>query len=213
MDADTRRRARRIARELARLHPDARCSLDFATPTQLLWATILSAQCTDVLVNKVTPALFAAYPDAASMAAARQEDVERLVQRTGFFHNKAKNLILCSRQMMERHGGMVPGTMGELVELAGVGRKTANVVLGVAFGVPGLPVDTHVARLSFRMGLTDEAGPVAIEGDLCGMLPRADWTMFSLRMIHHGRRTCHARKPLCEECSLAGTLCPQRIAG
>ncbi len=212
MDADdTRRRARRISRELARLYPDARCSLDHATPTQLLWATILSAQCTDALVNRITPALFAAYPDAASMAAAKLEDVEQLVKRTGFYHTKAKNLILCSRQMVERHGGEVPRTMEELVEMAGAGRKTANVVLGVAFGVPGLPVDTHVARLSQRMCLTDNVSPVKIESELCDMLPSSEWTLFSLRMIYHGRRVCHARKPLCDSCTMAGTLCPQRI--
>jgi endonuclease-3 len=203
----TTRRARRISRELTRLYPDARCSLDYSSPIQLLWATILSAQCTDARVNMVTPALFARYSDVRAMATADIADVERIIQSTGFYHNKAKNLILCSSQIVERHAGEVPRAMEQLVELAGVGRKTANVVLGVAFDVPGLPVDTHVARLSQRMGLTENVDAVAIETDLCAMLSPPTWTMFGLRMIYHGRQVCHARKPLCEECSLAEALC------
>lgn len=203
-------RARKIARELARLYPDARCSLDFETPTQLLWATILSAQCTDAVVNQVTPALFARYPDAARMAQASQKDVEGLINRVGLFRSKAANLILCSRQMMERHGGEVPRSMEELSQLAGVGRKTANVVLGVAFDLPGLPVDTHVSRLSYRMGLTDRLDPVGIETELCSALPPKEWARFGLRLILHGREVCTARAPRCEDCTLARALCPQR---
>lgn len=208
---DAKRRISRIARVLDRLYPDAICSLDFTTPLQLLWATILSAQCTDARVNKVTPALFARFPDAASMAEADLEEVARLVEKTGFYRAKAKNLIACSKRIVEIHGGEVPSSMEELVELAGVGRKTANVVRGVAFGIPGLPVDTHVKRLSWRMGLTEKDDPVGIEADLCGSLPREKWTMFGLRMIFHGRQVCQARKPRCEECELAEKLCPQRI--
>ena len=202
-------RARRIVRLLAEAYPDAHCALHHDGPLQLLVATILSAQCTDARVNMVTPALFARYPDVKAMAEAEVADVEQIIQSTGFYHNKAKNLILCARQIVERHGGEVPRTMEQLVELAGVGRKTANVVLGVAFDVPGLPVDTHVARLSQRMGLTENVDAVAIETDLCAMLLPPSWTMFGLRMIYHGRQVCHARKPLCEECTFAGALCPR----
>jgi endonuclease-3 len=205
-------RARRIVRALARLYPDARCSLDYASPLQLLVATILAAQCTDVRINQVTPALFARYPDAASFANANPEELEALIQSTGFFRNKARNLIACCRQLAERHGGRVPATMEELVPLAGVGRKTANVVLGNAFGVPGIPVDTHVGRLSQRLGLTRHTDPVHIERDLMAVLPRQEWTAFAHRMIYHGRQVCHARKPLCDGCALA-KLCPQTGVG
>jgi endonuclease-3 len=204
-----RRRARRIARELARLYPDARCSLDFANPLQLLVATILSAQCTDALVNRVTPALFARYPDAKAFATADQAELETLIQRIGFFRMKARNIIACCRRLVEAHSGEVPRTMDELVALAGVGRKTANVVLGNAFATPGLPVDTHVGRLSQRMGLTVYTDPIRIEQDLMALLPRTEWTSFTHRMIYHGRRVCHARKPLCEGCTLASKLCPR----
>jgi endonuclease-3 len=203
-----RRRARRIARALARLYPDARCSLDHDGPLQLLVATILSAQCTDVRVNQVTPALFRRYPDTHAFAGADQAELEALIQSTGFFRNKAKNIIACCRQLVEQHGGEVPGSMEELVPLAGVGRKTANVILGNAFGVPGLPVDTHVGRLSQRMGLTEHADPVRIEEELTALLPPTEWTAFGHRMIYHGRQVCHSRKPLCEGCELA-SLCPR----
>jgi endonuclease-3 len=202
-------RARRIVRGLARLYPDARCSLDYASPLQLLVATILSAQCTDVRVNQVTPSLFARFPDAAAFARADQAELERLIQSTGFFRNKARNIILCCRQLVEQHGGDVPRTMDDLVRLAGVGRKTANVVLGNAYGVPGIPVDTHVGRLSQRMGLTRAADPVLIEQDLNALIPKREWTAFGHRMIYHGRQVCHSRQPLCENCGLA-ELCPQR---
>jgi endonuclease-3 len=204
-----RSRARRVTRVLARLYPDAHCALVCDGPLQLLIATILSAQCTDARVNLVTPALFARYPGAAAFAQADQAELERLIQSTGFFRNKARNIILCCRQLVERHGGQVPATMEELVPLPGVGRKTANVVLGNAFGTPGIPVDTHVGRLSQRLGLSTEADPVKIERDLMALLPKKEWTLFAHRMIFHGRQVCHARKPLCGECSLA-PLCPRR---
>jgi endonuclease-3 len=203
-----RRRARRILRELTRLYPDAECALKYANPLQLLVATILSAQCTDVRVNLVTPALFARYPDAAAFANAEQKELEKYIQSTGFFRNKAKNIIQCCRQLLERHNGQVPATMKELVPLAGIGRKTANVILGNAFTVPGIPVDTHVARLSQRMGLTVHTNPVKIERDLMKLIPKKDWTMFGHRMIYHGRQICHARRPWCEQCTLA-SLCPK----
>jgi endonuclease-3 len=154
-------------------------------------------------VNLVTPGLFARFPDAGSFAEADQDEVELLIQSTGFFRNKSKNIILCCQQIVERHGGQVPATMEELVALTGVGRKTANVVLGNAFGVPGIPVDTHVGRLSQRLGLTTNTDPVAIEHDLAALLPKKEWTPFGHRMIYHGRQVCQARRPLCESCSLA----------
>jgi endonuclease III len=207
-----RNRARRIGRALARLYPDARCSLDYTSPVQLLVATILSAQCTDERVNRVTPALFARYPDAHAFAAADRKELEKLIKSTGFFRNKARNIILCCRQLVERFGGAVPASMDDLVPLTGVGRKTANVVLGHAFAVPGIAVDTHVARLSGRLGLSTHANPVKIERDLMAIISRKDWSIFGLRLIFHGRQVCHARKPLCEECGLA-RLCPRLGVG
>jgi endonuclease-3 len=203
-----RTRAGRIVRTLARLYPDAHCALHYANPLQLLIATILSAQCTDERVNQVTPALFARYPDALAFATAKPAELENMIKSTGFFRNKAKNIIACCRQLMELHDGQVPRTMEELVPLAGVGRKTANVILGNAHGVPGIPVDTHVTRLSNRMGLTNHDEPVKIERDLMELIPRREWTMFGHRMIFHGRQVCHARKPLCEQCALA-KFCPR----
>jgi endonuclease-3 len=203
-----RTRARAIARRLAQTYPDAHCALHHDGPLQLLIATILSAQCTDARVNMVTPALFKRYPDAAAFAEADPRELEELIRSTGFFRNKARNIIACCRQLVEQHGGQVPATMEELVPLPGVGRKTANVILGNAFDVPGIPVDTHVARLSGRMGLTEESDPVKIERDLMRLIPEKDWTMFGHRMIFHGRQVCHARKPQCEQCTLAG-LCPR----
>jgi endonuclease-3 len=205
---DPRRRAGRIVRELARLYPDARCALDYQNPLQLLVATILSAQCTDVRVNLVTPALFARYPDAAALAGADSGELERAIQSTGFFRNKARNLVACCRELVARHGGQVPRAMEDLVPLPGVGRKTANVVLGNAYGVPGITVDTHVGRLSRRLGLTTETDPVKVERDLMGLVPRKEWTLFSHRLIYHGRRVCHARKPDCAGCALT-SLCPK----
>jgi endonuclease-3 len=206
-----RNHARRIRRELEKLYPEAHCALHHETPLQLLVATILSAQCTDVRVNLVTPAVFERYPDAHAYANAKQEELERLIQSTGFFRNKAKNIIQCCRQIVEKHGGEVPRTMDELVLLPGIGRKTANVILGNAFNIPGIPVDTHVIRLSKRMGLTlhDAWRPDKIEADLMKLIPKKDWTMFGHQMIFHGRQVCHARKPLCEQCTLA-SFCPKK---
>jgi len=204
-----RARAGKIVRKLAKLYPDAHCALNYTNPLQLLIATILSAQCTDERVNKVTPALFARYPDAHAFATADQGELEKLIQSTGFFRNKAKSIIACCRQLVEQHDGEVPATMEELVPLPGVGRKTANVILGNCFDVPGIVVDTHVGRLSQRMGLSENADPVKIERDLMDLLPSKEWTMFSHRMIFHGRQVCNARKPLCEECQLAA-LCPRQ---
>jgi endonuclease-3 len=198
-----RARARRIADGLAALYPDAHCELNYCGPLQLLVATILSAQCTDARVNQVTPALFARFPDAAAFAGADSEELEDLIRPTGFFRAKARNIQTCCRQLLERHGGKVPSTMEELVEFNGVGRKTANVILGNAFNVPGLPVDTHVTRVSRRLGLTSETDPVKIERDLTGLFPASEWTMLGHRLIFHGRRVCHARTPRCEGCGLA----------
>jgi endonuclease-3 len=203
-----RRLTGRILRRLGRLYPDAHCALHHANPLQLLVATILSAQCTDARVNLVTPALFARYPDAHAFAAADPRELEKLIQSTGFFRNKARNIRACCRQLVEQHGGAVPATMEELVPLPGVGRKTANVILGTAFGTPGITVDTHVGRLSRRLGLTGETDPVKVERDLARLLPRKEWTMFSHRLIFHGRQVCHARKPACAGCGLAA-LCPR----
>jgi endonuclease-3 len=201
----TRDQARRIVRTLARLYPDAHCALVHHSPLQLLIATILSAQCTDARVNQVTPALFARYPNARTFAEAEPRELERLIQSTGFFRNKARNIIRCCQELVEKYGGEVPRTMEELTPLPGVGRKTANVILGTAFGVPGIPVDTHVGRLSRRMGLSTHTDPVKIERDLMELIPAKDWTMFGHRMIFHGRQVCQARRPRCAECALAPT--------
>lgn len=193
---------------LAEAHPDAHCELAHRDAFELLCATILSAQCTDKRVNMVTPALFAAYPDAHALARARQEDVEELVKTTGFFRSKAKSLIGMAQALVADHGGEVPRTMAALVPLPGVGRKTANVILGNAFGInDGVTVDTHVARLANRLGLTDASDPVKIEQALMPLFPREEWAMLSHRLIFHGRRICDARKPRCEACPLAD-VCP-----
>jgi len=201
-------RMRRIVRALAEAYPEAHCALHYTDPLQLLIAAILSAQCTDKRVNLVTPALFQRYPDAQAFAAADPHELEQMIHSTGFFRNKARNIIGLCRQLVEKHGGQVPATMEELVPLPGVGRKTANVILGNAFGVPGITVDTHVGRLSRRLGLTEQTDPVKVERDLMTLLPSREWTMFSHRLIFHGRQVCHARKPLCSECVLK-KLCPQ----
>lgn len=206
--ASVKERARAIVRGLARQYPDAHCALHHENPLQLLIATILSAQCTDVRVNMVTPALFVRYPDAKAFAGANQGELETAIQSTGFFRNKAKNIIACCKKIVEEHRGEVPETMEELIHLPGVGRKTANVILGNAFDVPGITVDTHVQRLSHRLGLTKQTDPEKIERDLMELIPKKDWTMFSHRMIFHGRQICHARKPKCDVCPLC-TLCPK----
>ncbi|MQA05762.1 MAG: endonuclease III [Streptosporangiales bacterium] len=201
------RRARRINRELAELYPDAHCELDFRSPLELLVATILSAQCTDKRVNEVTPKLFARYPSAEDYAAANPEEMEELIKSTGFFRAKTKSIIGLGNALVAEHGGEVPGKLDQLVKLPGVGRKTANVVLGNAFDVPGLTVDTHFARLTRRFGWTTETDPVKIEHEVAALIPRKEWTMLSHRLIWHGRRACHARKPACGACAIAA-LCP-----
>jgi endonuclease-3 len=206
--SDIQQRSRRLCRGLAKLYSDAHCALHFENPLQLLVATILSAQCTDVRVNMVTPALFVRFPDAQAFADADQGELEKAIQSTGFFRNKAKSIKAACKAIVEVHHGQVPGTMEELTTLPGVGRKTANVILGNAFGVPGITVDTHVGRLSKRMGLTKHDDPVKVEHDLMAVIPRRDWTMFSHRMIFHGRQVCSARKPNCEGCLLA-VDCPK----
>lgn len=200
----------KIVRGLEKLYPDAECALHHDSPLQLLMATILSAQCTDERVNLVTPALFSRYPDAAALADADPGDLEQLIHSTGFYRNKARSLTAMARSLMERHGGEVPDNMEALVKLAGVGRKTANVILGTCFGQPAITVDTHVKRLSGRLGLSKETDPVKIERDLMKVLPEADWTLTSHRLIWHGRQVCKARKPACDECGIA-SLCPSRL--
>ena len=196
---------------LTTLYPDAHCELAFETPLQLLVATILSAQCTDKRVNMVTPALFAAYPTAQALADAPIEHLEELVKTTGFFRMKAKNIQGMARALVERHGGEVPADMEALVALPGVGRKTANVVLGNAFSTNhGVVVDTHVGRLAMRLGLTRETDPVKVEEALMPLFPRESWTMLSHLLIFHGRRVCDARKPRCGECALA-EVCPSAM--
>lgn len=201
------RRARRVNRILAEEYPDARCELDYRNPFELVVATVLSAQCTDVQVNRVTPALFAAFPDARALAAAPRDRLEDLIRSTGFFHAKAESLLALSRGLVERFDGVVPRRLDDLVTLRGVGRKTANVVLGNAFAVPGIPVDTHVGRLARRLGLTTNATPEAVERDLMALYPRSEWTQLSHRLIFHGRRRCTARNPRCAECPVRA-LCP-----
>jgi endonuclease-3 len=201
------RRARAINRALAAVYPDARCELDFSGPFQLLCATVLSAQCTDVRVNQVTPALFARFPDAVAMASAPRDELEEIIRPTGFFRSKASSLLDLSRDIVERHDGVVPASLEDLVRLRGVGRKTANVVLGNAFGIPGITVDTHMGRLARRLGLTVNDDPVAVERDLNRLIERAEWTEWSHRIIFHGRRRCTARKPDCGNCEIA-RLCP-----
>jgi endonuclease-3 len=201
------RRARRINRILAETYPDAHCELDFSTPMELLVATILSAQCTDARVNMVTPTVFAKYPTAAAYAGADRAELEAMIQSTGFFRAKTNSLINLGQALVERYDGEVPGRLADLVTLPGVGRKTANVVLGNAFGVPGITVDTHFARLARRFGWTTQTDPDKIEAEVGKIFPRRDWTMLSHHLIWHGRRVCHARKPACGACPVAA-LCP-----
>jgi endonuclease-3 len=200
--ADRKKRARRIVRRLARAYGEASCALTHVDAFQLLVATILSAQCTDKMVNRVTPALFARYPDAESMANADPAQLERLIRPTGFYRQKAKSLIGTSRDIVERYAGKVPASMEELLTLRGVARKTANVVLGNAFGIPGLTVDTHMKRIHRRLGLTRHEDPVKIERDLMDLIPEPHWTLYSHQVIHHGRVCCDSRKPQCEACPL-----------
>ena len=201
--ASKKKRAPEILSRLHQEYPDATCSLDYETPVQLLVATILSAQCTDERVNQVTPGLFDAYPDAQSMAEAELEAIETLVKSTGFYRNKSKHIQGACQRIVMNFGGEVPQTMEELLTLPGVARKTANVVLANAFGINrGVTVDTHVKRLSFRLGLTKHREPGKVEKDLMTLLPQAEWENWSIRLIYHGRAICSARKPLCDACFL-----------
>jgi endonuclease-3 len=197
------RRARRINRELAAMYPNVHTELNFSSPLELLVATILSAQTTDKRVNLVTPVLFARYKTAADYAAADREDMEKIIQSTGFYRAKTANLIALGQALCDRYGGEVPGKLKDLITLPGVGRKTANVVLGNAFGVPGITVDTHFARLARRFGWTTQTDPVKIEAEVGALIPRSEWTMLSHRLIWHGRRVCHARRPACGACGVA----------
>ncbi|MBT2225882.1 endonuclease III [Nonomuraea sp. NEAU-A123] len=206
------RRARRMNRILAETYPDAHCELDFGTPLELLVATILSAQCTDKRVNMVTPTLFAKYPTVDDYAGADRAEMEEIIRSTGFFRAKTNSIIGMAQAVCEHHGGVVPGKLKDLVKLPGVGRKTANVVLGNAFGVPGLTVDTHFQRLVRRFGWTDETDPVKIEHVVAELIPKREWTIFSHRVIWHGRRICHSRTPACGVCPLAA-LCPSYGTG
>ena len=208
-DDPPERRVRTVLRRLKAAYPVAECALNHETPFQLLAATILSAQCTDARVNLTTPALFERFPDAPALARAEQADVEALVQSCGFFRSKAKNLIGMAAALVERHGGGVPRRLDDLVKLPGVGRKTANVVLGVCFGIAeGVVVDTHVGRISRRLGFTQQTDAVKAERDLCELLPKSRWVSFSHRLILHGRDVCDARKPACGACVLRG-VCPR----
>jgi endonuclease-3 len=207
--AEVQARAKKTVVALRKEYPDAVCALVHRSPFELLVATILSAQCTDERVNMVTPALFKKYPDPAAFAAAPLPAIEKAIQSTGFFRNKAKSIKACSRALVEHHGGEVPKDLESLVELAGVGRKTANVVLGVAYGkATGVVVDTHVGRLSRRLGLTQNTDAVKVEADLMQLLPKKEWIDFSHRMIYHGRQVCIARRPRCEACVMQ-SFCPK----
>ena len=205
--ADKKVRARKMYRVLSKSYPNVRCELDFNNPFQLLVATVLSAQCTDKRVNQTTPALFKKYKSIKKMAGADQKDIESLIKSTGFFRAKAKNIKGLSQKIMIDFGGEVPETLEQLMTLPGVGRKTANVVLGHAFDTPGITVDTHFGRLSRRFGWTKENHPVKVEFAVAELIPEKEWTNLSQRMIWHGRRVCHSRKPACGACSLS-KLCP-----
>ncbi len=206
-DTSLVRRARKIDRVLAETYPEARCELDFDNPFELLVVTVLSAQTTDRRVNAVRPSLFAAYPDAAAMAGAERDKLEQIIQPTGFFRAKTESLLKLSQALVERYDGEVPARLGDLVTLPGVGRKTANVVLGNAFGVPGITVDTHFGRLARRFGWTEQTDPVKAEHEVGALFPKRDWTMLSHHLIWHGRRVCHARNPACGACPVA-RWCP-----
>ncbi len=200
--SERKRRALRIVRALARAHPQAQCALHFETPFQLLIATILSAQCTDQKVNEVTRVLFQRYASAAALADAAPEEIEAIIRPTGFYRQKTKSILATARQLVEQHGGAVPKTLPELTALRGVARKTANVVLGTAFGIPGIAVDTHMTRVNQRLRLSASDDPVRIEQDLMQLVPQAEWTAYTQRVIHHGRVCCDARRPRCETCPL-----------
>ena len=202
-----RKKAAAVNEILGATFPDARCELDYRNPLELLVATVLSAQCTDKRVNMVTPVLFGRFPDVEALASADRAELEEVIRPTGFFRNKAASIQGLASALLEKHAGEVPGTLDELVELPGVGRKTANVVLGNAFGVPGITVDTHVGRIARRLGWTRNTDPVKVEFDLMALFPPTEWVMLNHRLIFLGRRICHSRKPACGACPLA-TLCP-----
>ncbi len=202
-----KKRVRAIFRILGKTYPDSQCALYFKTPWELLVATILSAQCTDKRVNQVTPALFKRYPDIRAFVAADLFGVEEIVRSTGFYRNKTKNILGAARAVLARFGGEVPSRMEDLVTIPGVGRKTANVILGNAYGIPGIPVDTHMIRINRLLGLTLHKDPVKIERNLMELVPRKDWTVYSHRIIHHGRACCVARRPDCIKCEIR-KLCP-----
>ena len=204
-----RKKALELLNLLEQVYPDAHCALNYRSPWELLVATILSAQCTDVRVNQVTVELFRAFPDPISLAGAQQAEVEALIRSTGFFRNKAKNLIRCAEQLLQRHEGEVPRRLEDLVALDGVGRKTANVVLGNAFNIPGMVVDTHVKRLSRRFGWTRSENPDQIEKDLCRLLPPSEWTQCAHTLIAHGRACCKAPIPYCSRCQVVD-ICPRK---
>ena len=206
-DMELRRQARAIFRALAKRYPDAHCELDFATPLELLVATVLSAQCTDQRVNKVTPELFRRYPDAAALAGAKREGLEQVIAPTGFFRQKAQTIQQIGQRLCDDFGGDVPADLDSLVSLPGVGRKTANVVLSNAFDIPGITVDTHFGRLARRFGWTSQMNPDKVEQDVAALFPAKDYTMLSHYVVWHGRRICHARKPACGACPVA-SLCP-----
>ena len=201
------RRARKIDRVLGETYPDARSELDFTNAFEMLVVTVLSAQTTDRRVNAVSPALFAAYPDASAMASAEREKLEQIIQPTGFFRAKTESLLKLSQALVQRYDGQVPATLEDLVTLPGVGRKTANVVLGNAFGLPGITVDTHFGRLARRFGWTEQTDAVKVEHEVGALFPKKDWTMLSHHLIWHGRRVCHARNPACGACTVA-RWCP-----
>jgi len=205
--SEKKSRAKKINRILKTIYPHVKTQLSYKNPFELLVATILSAQCTDAQVNRVTPVLFEQLAAPTDFAKAPLERIEKIIHPTGFFHNKAKNIKNCAVRLIEKHDGRVPRTLKELVKLPGVGRKTANVVLGAAFGVAGMVVDTHVARISQRLALTGHTNPVKIEFDLMALIPKKDWNDFGLRLIYFGRGVCKARKPLCPSCPLAAH-CP-----
>lgn len=203
-------RSLKIIQKLKKAYPDAECALNFKNPLELLIATILSAQCTDVRVNKVTKDLFEKYRTAKDYAGTSQKELEKDIRSTGFYRNKAKNIRACCKDIFEKYKGKVPNKMEELIELPGIGRKTANVVLGNVYDIPGIVVDTHVKRLSNRMGLTKLQDPVKIEFDLQKIIPEKEWTLFSHLLIHHGRQICTSRKAMCDKCAISD-LCPKLI--
>ena len=211
--AARRRRVREIILELSRLYPRVECGLAYNTPLELLVAVILSAQCTDLRVNLVTPGLFRRFPDCRALAEADIGELEEAVRTTGFFRNKAKNIKACCRQLLDRHEGRIPRSLDELVRLPGIGRKTANVILGELYGLQGVVVDTHVKRISRLLGLTTSSDPVRIEKELEKVVPEAAWNLFSHLLIWHGRMLCDARRPACVVCPLAARLCPAAGSG